>query len=272
MTCCGGGFSGGAGGSGNLSGNLNSPQMPVASGPHTLVDTQMKFIIDPTTPIANMEGNRNASLGLIGAGVEVGFPPEFSVRGARGGSIAAPAAVQDGDLLGDFRSYGYLAGYSGGGYLRFGVDGVPAAGVPTRGLLISTDSAGAQKLVAEFNARGEFYTYGPLVVGTRSKLTPASLGIAAGLVALDANLSDFYRLTVTGNCTISNPTNFAAGRKFLLRLKMGGAFTVSFDTAFKFSGGAPTIDTTLNSFTYLGFFANEDGNTWDCIGPAIGPF
>lgn len=74
------------------------------------------------------------------------------------------------------------------------------------------------------------------VVGAQRALDPViTLTISGGLVAVDRSLGRKFRLSVTANCTISNPTNMATGDDIELELVQDatGDFYVDFGTAWQ---------------------------------------
>ena len=105
-------------------------------------------------------------------------------------------------------------------------------------------------------------------VGT-SRLALAALTVSGGNIALDAALSDFYKVTLDANATLQAPTNPGAGRRFLLRVRQDGTGgrTLAFASIYRFPGGTtPTISTGANVTDYLSFAYHETDIKWDYVG------
>ena len=105
-------------------------------------------------------------------------------------------------------------------------------------------------------------TAGVAVLGTAQSFTTAH-GFAAstlveGTSTIDWDLSanQVARITLTGNRTLSNPTNKVEGNVYILTVKQDGTGgrTLSFSSDYKFAGGsAPSITTTANKADVLTF-------------------
>ena len=83
----------------------------------------------------------------------------------------------------------------------------------------------------------------------------APVALASGAaVAIDASLSNNFKLTMTGACKLSNPTNLTEGMVVNFALDWGGAggYVLTFDTMFKPAGGAwPTWVTTVGAKSFI---------------------
>jgi len=83
---------------------------------------------------------------------------------------------------------------------------------------------------------------------TAQVVAPSALSIAGSpaSVAIDANLSNNFTLTMTSNAILSNPTNLAAGGRytFVIQQDISGGKVLSYDIKFKFKNGS---DTTLSA-------------------------
>lgn len=89
---------------------------------------------------------------------------------------------------------------------------------------------------------------------------------AAGPLALDAQSSNAFELTLTGNLTLQNPTGPAAGQQITIRLKQDGigSRTITWPAKFKFSGGAPVLSTAIGAVDLLsGYYCAAD-DRWEC--------
>jgi hypothetical protein len=79
-------------------------------------------------------------------------------------------------------------------------------------------------------------------------VTPSAL--SGTTVAVDGSLSNVFTLTLTGTTTISNPTNFVAGKTytFIITQASGGGDTVTWSSDYKWPGAtAPTMTATANA-------------------------
>ena len=93
-------------------------------------------------------------------------------------------------------------------------------------------------------------------VNAPSALTDASP------TTLDASLSDDFTLLLTAAIgatrVLSNPTNLTTGQGFVVRFKQpaaGGPCNVTYDTLYKFPGGAvPTLTTAADAVDLLTCF------------------
>ena len=81
----------------------------------------------------------------------------------------------------------------------------------------------------------------------------------AASVALDFATSNNFAITLTGNLTLANPTNVAAGQSGVVRLVQDGTGgrTVSFGANWKFEGGtAPTLSVASNAIDLLVYYTD----------------
>lgn len=274
MSCnCGFGGGGGGGGSGNLSGTLTAPFFPRAAGANTLVDSQLREETGGSPGLFySVDGNESWNfISSTGGGVA------FKWQTSRG-TLDVPLALVDNDRIFNLDGYAYDgAGFRLAGYAKLVSDGAPVSGVgaPGRWEYYTYDEDGNETLGWTLDKDGVFAVKEQIVIEKTSRRGLHALVIAAGSVAVDAALSDVFTLTVTEACTIAAPTNPEDGRAFMLRLKFDGmgAWAVSFVSDYHFPNDtAPTLDTTGDSFTYLGVFRNEDGDGWDVVGSPVGPF
>ncbi|MBD1995265.1 hypothetical protein H6G00_01295, partial [Leptolyngbya sp. FACHB-541] len=85
-------------------------------------------------------------------------------------------------------------------------------------------------------------------------------------IAIDASAANYFTLTVAGNRTLANPTNFVAGTNFEIEIKQDatGNRTLAYGSAYRFQGGtAPTLSTTANAVDILSC-RSYDGTTLRC--------
>lgn len=99
-------------------------------------------------------------------------------------------------------------------------------------------------------------------------VTPVAL-TSGTTVAIDASLSNNFKLTMTGACKLSNPTNLTEGMvlNFAITQDATGGRALTFDTMFKFPGGTiPTWVTTAGAKNFIS--AYYDGAALRCSGGA----
>jgi hypothetical protein len=97
-------------------------------------------------------------------------------------------------------------------------------------------------------------------------VTPTALTFAT-TVTPDASTSNNFKLTLTGACTIANPTNLTEGMvlNFCVDQDATGGRVLTLGSAFKWPGGtAPTWSTTANAKNF--FSAYYDGTVLRCGG------
>lgn len=83
--------------------------------------------------------------------------------------------------------------------------------------------------------------------------TPVALSDGAN-IAVDASLSNIFRVTLGGNRTLDNPTNLADGMQITFYIKQDGtgSRTLAYGTKYEFPGdAAPTLTTTLNKMDMI---------------------
>ena len=84
-------------------------------------------------------------------------------------------------------------------------------------------------------------------------VTPVAL-TSGTTVAIDASLSNNFKLTMTGACKLSNPTNLTEGMvlNFAIRQDATGGRVLTFDTLYKWPAGtAPTWVTTASAKSFI---------------------
>lgn len=149
---------------------------------------------------------------------------------------------------------------------------IAAATATTKGdLLAATGSAAVTRLGVGTNG---YVLTADSAQSTGLSWTPHSTVRVVALtdgttIAVNADTTDEGTVTLGGNRTISNPTGTpVAGQKLILRLKQDatGTRTITWGTAYRFSGGtAPVLTTTASKTDYLGFEYNATDSKWDCL-------
>jgi hypothetical protein len=115
-------------------------------------------------------------------------------------------------------------------------------------------------------------------VSTTGTLSGAGISstdaVTSGVVALtygttisvNAAAGNHFRVVLTGNATLSNPTNPVDGQKITFELiqDSSGSRTIAFGSAYAFSTDIPqpTLTTTLNKRDFLGFVYNATTSLW----------
>jgi len=124
-------------------------------------------------------------------------------------------------------------------------------------LTLRDPSSGAESTIATLD-KSQAYT-------KAQRSTPVALTDGAA-IAIDASLSNMYTVTMAGNRTFSNPSNLQPGTNFEIQQKQDatGGRTPTYDTAYKFAGGAvPTSSTAANAIDILSC-RSYDGSTLQC--------
>lgn len=88
----------------------------------------------------------------------------------------------------------------------------------------------------------------------------------APTIAVNASLGNDFRVTINGNRAMGNPSNPVNGQQILFQVTQGagGSFTLSWGSAYDFSGGLPqpTLSTTAGQTDLLGFIYNAAKGSW----------
>jgi hypothetical protein len=98
-------------------------------------------------------------------------------------------------------------------------------------------------------------------------IAPAVVSLAdAPTIELNAAEGNDFRVTISGNRTVSTPASPADGQKITLQVTQGsgGPFTLAWDTGYVFSAGLPqpTLSTTAGQTDLLGFLYNAAMGKW----------
>ena len=104
-----------------------------------------------------------------------------------------------------------------------------------------------------------------------NRVVPVVNNTATGTVTPDASASNNFDYLQTGNLTIANPTNLAAGMVLNFRLKQDatGTRTIAFGSKFKWPGGTvPTWVTTANAINFFSAYYDSASDLLLCNGGA----
>lgn len=122
----------------------------------------------------------------------------------------------------------------------------------TANISITSGSIDVGANVAKFDTGGQF----------TKAINSATVALGtSGTIAVNASLSNVFTVTLTGNATLANPTNLLAGQYTFIITQGSPARTLSFGTAYKFSGSS-TISNTTGSINIIR--AISDGTSLYC--------
>lgn len=135
------------------------------------------------------------------------------------------------------------------------------SGLPSAGALDGTEVVAASQVVSTVltsvkTTVAGIFTYLRTTLGVWSKnqsVTPVAL-TSGTTVAIDASLSNNFKVTMTGACKLSNPTNLTEGMvlNFAIRQDATGGRVLTFDTLYKWPGGTvPTWVTTASAKSFI---------------------
>jgi hypothetical protein len=85
-------------------------------------------------------------------------------------------------------------------------------------------------------------------------------------IAVNSALGTYFRVTLSGNRTLANPTNAVDGRNMIVEVIQDatGSRTLAYDTNYAFSAGlpSPTLSTAASGRDFLGFKYNSVSGKW----------
>lgn len=101
--------------------------------------------------------------------------------------------------------------------------------------------------------------------GSRLSASNAILGTVNALtygatITPDFSVGNNFSVTLTGNATLANPTNLAAGQSgnIVITQDSTGSRTLAYGSNWKFpSGTAPTLTTTANAVDVLAYYVES---------------
>ena len=112
----------------------------------------------------------------------------------------------------------------------------------------SRGGCGADVSSVTFPASGTIVTKTATQTLTNKKIRKRIVSLVdAPTISVDASLGDIFRVTVTGNRTLKNPTNLYDGQMLQIHIKQSpvGGHTISFDTMYRFSVDLPRPELNL---------------------------
>ncbi|PUA17254.1 hypothetical protein [Glaciimonas sp. PCH181] len=114
---------------------------------------------------------------------------------------------------------------------------------------------------------GSGATIGAVNVFTRNQSVDPSLLTSGSSIAVDASLSNNFKLVLGANATLANPTNLTDGMVLNVRIKQDatGNRTLAYGSAFKFPGGTPPIlSTAANAVDLMSCYYDSTDGTLAC--------
>lgn len=120
-----------------------------------------------------------------------------------------------------------------------------------------------------------FTAYMPLSGGQfTGAVEPAAANLTDGAtISLNAALGNLFRLTLTGNHTLANPTGGTDGQLIRVEVTQGGSggYSLSYGAAYDFgTDGVPALSTTAGDTDVLGFGYKATAGKWYCLAFAPG--
>jgi hypothetical protein len=110
---------------------------------------------------------------------------------------------------------------------------------------------------------------GPLAVSASLVTTPVTLTDAA-TIAVNAALSDMFRVTLGGNRTLGSPSNPSDGQAIVFEVIQDGtgSRTLAYGGAYSFpsSIGTPVLSASAGFHDFLAFRYDSAATTWYCTG------
>jgi hypothetical protein len=96
----------------------------------------------------------------------------------------------------------------------------------------------------------------------------------ASNIALNLSLSNNFSLTLTGNATLSAPTNVVPGQSGILAVTQDatGSRTLAYNSVYKFSGGAtkaPVLSSASGAVDYLTYYVETTSRIWLGLQPGV---
>ncbi len=134
--------------------------------------------------------------------------------------------------------------------------------------VIMTDATHAlvRNVIPSYYTTG-FITVGTVNVFTKNQSTAAVALTSGASIAVDASLSNNFKLVLGINATLANPTNLTDGMVLNFRIKQDGtgSRTLAYGTLYKWVGGAtPALSTAANAVDLISGYYDSTDNTIIC--------
>jgi hypothetical protein len=152
------------------------------------------------------------------------------------------------------------------GGLAFGGTGATASGYGQVGWVLTSN--GNAPPTWQQTSSGQSVSTNTVNTFTKAQvIAPVALSISAGSVAIDATLSNNFRLSLTENATLANPTGLIDGQTInvLLVQDATGGRTLAYGTMYRFAGGdTPAVGSGPNSVNMLSCYYDSTLNALIC--------
>jgi len=117
-------------------------------------------------------------------------------------------------------------------------------------------------------AAGAGATLGAVNVFTKNQSVSPSTLTSGASIALDASLSNNFKITLATNATLANASNPTDGMVLNIRIKQDatGSRTLAYGTAYKWPGGAAgVLSTSANAVDLLSMYYDSADAAWACV-------
>jgi hypothetical protein len=108
---------------------------------------------------------------------------------------------------------------------------------------------------------------GAVNVFTKNQSVAPSTLTSGGTIAVDASLSNNFKLVLGTNATLSNPTNPTDGMVVNIRVKQDatGSRTLAYGSAYKWpAGSVPALSTAANAVDLISMYYDSTDAVWSC--------
>jgi len=109
---------------------------------------------------------------------------------------------------------------------------------------------------------------------TAGYVSPAVVSLTDGAtISVNASLGNDFRVTITGQRSMSNPSNPVNGQRITFQISQGagGSHTLTWGSAYNFGAAvAPTLSANAGETDVFGFIYNAAKAGWLCTGWALG--
>ncbi len=226
---------------------VNATESTTGSGAKLLADFQVGG--SSKASIANTGTLSLADSANISAGTTVGTKIGTAATQKLGFYNATPVAQPTGNLLTALGTLGLVS--------------LPTLASADVGLGNVDNTSDATKNAAAATLANKTLS-SPIIRGS------AVVALTDGVtVTTDASLGNTFTVTISGNRTLSNPTNPIDGQKIIYRIKQDGTGNrlITWGTAFRFGVDipTPTLSTSASKTDYIGFIYNGTDSKWDCL-------
>lgn len=103
-------------------------------------------------------------------------------------------------------------------------------------------------------------------------VTPVVLSILTGEVAIDATDSNKFRLALSANAELQNPSAVLVGQDFSILVVQGASFELTYDTKYRWPGDTPPVFADLSANQAMILTFTYDSVTDRYLGSAAQPY